>query len=177
LELNFPPFAALTVVDVLLPTTQALVRESERRRYADPAQVDRVIALDQVWRDGASAYTCSLGPSRGDRAQNAATHPESCTCFAACFSARYALDNLNKEYNALNKAVAKLKIVRLRSKRLTTTSTAGTDAACSLCRLSIPTQAGEDASQQIEQCANLDKQRLTAEVRASARCRVSCPSS
>jgi len=36
----------------------------------------------------------------------------------------------------------------------------------SLYRLSIPTQAGEDASQQIEQCANLDKQRLTAEVRA-----------
>ena len=28
--------------------------------------------------------------------------------------ARYTLDNLNKEYNALNKAVAKLKIVRPR---------------------------------------------------------------
>ena len=75
-------------------------------------------------------HTPALGPSRGDRARNEATHPESCTCFAACFSARYALDNLNKEYNALNKAVAKLKIVRLRSKRLKTTSTAGTDAAC-----------------------------------------------
>ena len=29
----------------------------------------------------------------------------------------------------------------------------------------LPTQAGEDASQQMEQCASLDKQRLAAEVR------------
>lgn len=30
-----------------------IVRESERRRYADPAAVDRVIELDGLWRDGA----------------------------------------------------------------------------------------------------------------------------
>ena len=33
---------------------QELVRESERRRFNDTANVDKVIELDQVWRDGAS---------------------------------------------------------------------------------------------------------------------------
>lgn len=73
-EVNFfLLFPALTVVDVLLPTTQALVRESERRRYADPAQVDRVIALDQVWRDGASAHTCSWSLAWRPRSQRSYT--------------------------------------------------------------------------------------------------------
>jgi hypothetical protein len=29
-----------------------VVRESQRKRYADPAAVDKVIALDKEWRDG-----------------------------------------------------------------------------------------------------------------------------
>lgn len=29
-----------------------LVREAQRRRFADPAAVDRVIQLDKEWRDG-----------------------------------------------------------------------------------------------------------------------------
>jgi seryl-tRNA synthetase len=27
------------------------VKESERRRFNDPARVDAIIALDQIWRD------------------------------------------------------------------------------------------------------------------------------
>jgi hypothetical protein len=46
--------------------TQALVRESERRRYADPEQVDRVVALDQAWRDGESL--AAAAPSAVTRA-------------------------------------------------------------------------------------------------------------
>lgn len=30
----------------------AVVRDSQRKRYADPAAVDKVIALDKEWRDG-----------------------------------------------------------------------------------------------------------------------------
>ena len=29
-----------------------VVRESERRRFADPSRVDNVLHLDLVWRDG-----------------------------------------------------------------------------------------------------------------------------
>ena len=29
-----------------------LIRESQRRRYADPELVDKVITLDNAWRDG-----------------------------------------------------------------------------------------------------------------------------
>ena len=32
-----------------------LVKESQKRRYADPAAVDKIIALDKEWRDGACA--------------------------------------------------------------------------------------------------------------------------
>jgi hypothetical protein len=32
---------------------QEAVRESERRRYADPTLVDKVMELDVVWREGA----------------------------------------------------------------------------------------------------------------------------
>jgi hypothetical protein len=28
------------------------VRESERRRFADPTHVDKVVELDQLWREG-----------------------------------------------------------------------------------------------------------------------------
>jgi hypothetical protein len=73
-------------------------------------------------------------------------------------AARYTLDNLNKEYNALNKAVAKLKIVR-------PPGGPWSGEAHPLTHSALLTQAGEDASQQMEQCATLDKQRLTAEVR------------
>lgn len=90
------------------PALQALVRESERRRYADPTQVDRVIALDQAWRDGAHKGRASSA------AAPVLVWPLRHLTLDACMSARYALDNLNKEYNALNKAVAKLKIVRRR---------------------------------------------------------------
>lgn len=31
-----------------------LVRESERRRFADPSRVDLVLQRDQTWRDGAA---------------------------------------------------------------------------------------------------------------------------
>ena len=38
-----------------------LVRESQRRRFADPGLVDRVIELDAKWRDGkAEGMTVSL---------------------------------------------------------------------------------------------------------------------
>jgi hypothetical protein len=33
------------------------VRESERRRYADPTFVDKVIELDAKWREGALAHS------------------------------------------------------------------------------------------------------------------------
>lgn len=47
----------------------------------------------------------------------AALRAEACTlrrlrADSACCAVRYKLDNLNREYNTLNKAVAKLKIVR-----------------------------------------------------------------
>lgn len=29
-----------------------LIRESQKRRYADPGAIDKVIALDNAWRDG-----------------------------------------------------------------------------------------------------------------------------
>ena len=29
-----------------------MVRDSQRKRYADPAAIDNVIALDKEWRDG-----------------------------------------------------------------------------------------------------------------------------
>lgn len=32
------------------------IRESERRRFADPANVDLVIALDEQWREGLFSF-------------------------------------------------------------------------------------------------------------------------
>ena len=40
-----------------------VVRESQRRRYADVGLVDKVVALDQEWREGARAFTVSLRSS------------------------------------------------------------------------------------------------------------------
>ena len=55
--------------------SQEAVRESERRRFADPTLVDKVIELDAVWREGAS-----YSAARRCR-----------TCRVACRSARSAL--------------------------------------------------------------------------------------
>ena len=55
--------------------------------------------------------TPTAAPSAAAHAAASAPCP---TTHGVCVppAARYTLDNLNKEYNALNKAVAKLKIVR-----------------------------------------------------------------
>ncbi|CAH9145164.1 unnamed protein product [Cuscuta epithymum] len=54
-----------------------VIRESQRRRFADPAVVDEVIHLDKEWRER-----------------------------------QFELDNLRKEFNKINKEVAKLKIAK-----------------------------------------------------------------
>lgn len=46
---------------------QDAVRESERRRYADPTLVDKVIELDAVWREGASLSATRRSERRGAR--------------------------------------------------------------------------------------------------------------
>ncbi|CAH9087244.1 unnamed protein product [Cuscuta europaea] len=54
-----------------------VIRESQRRRFADPGVVDEVINLDKEWRQR-----------------------------------QFELDNLRKEFNKINKEVAKLKIAK-----------------------------------------------------------------
>ena len=104
------------------------MRESERRRYADPTFVDKVIELDAKWREGALPHSslkpsnrCSTAAPRF-RAQFpgtvAATRGVLLTACAhaalASRAVRFKLDHINREYNANNKEVAKKKMVRPR---------------------------------------------------------------
>ena len=75
-----------------------LVRESERRRFADPTLVDKVIALDAVWREGASQKAVC-----GDGGQKRLAHAA---------PVRYRLDSLGREFNVINKAVGAKKKAR-----------------------------------------------------------------
>ncbi len=76
-----------------------LVRESQRRRYADVGLVDKVVELDGQWRDGAlrcgrecMQHLRQIRPSRP--VQDAV---------GRC-AARYQVDSANRDFNAHNKA-------------------------------------------------------------------------
>jgi hypothetical protein len=104
------------------------VRESERKRYADPTFVDKVIELDAKWREGALAHSPLKPEISGQHFCVALSRPvpEQCGCNArrrpdgsACAAlatraVRFKLDHINREYNATNKEVAKKKMVRPR---------------------------------------------------------------
>jgi len=129
-----------TPVSSQLPRSQDLVRESERRRYADPAQVDKVIELDQAWRDGA----CVAAP----RPVAARAQP----------APRSALQAGRPEQG----------VQRVEQSRGQAQDSAHSYAGQGSEQSRPPTpatQAKEDAAQEMEQCASLDKQRLVAEAR------------
>ena len=105
------------------------MRESERRRYADPTFVDKVIELDAKWREGALPHSL-LKPNNRHRTAAprfraqfpgivAATRGARATACAhtprVSRAVRFKLDHINREYNATNKEVAKKKMVRPRS--------------------------------------------------------------
>ncbi len=76
-----------------------LVRESQRRRFADVGLVDKVVDLDGQWRDGAlrcgrecMPHLRQLCPSQLMQTQG------------RCCAARYQVDSANRDFNAHNKA-------------------------------------------------------------------------
>lgn len=87
-----------------------IIRESQRRRFANVDIVDEVIQLDKEWRQRNfifftwtpffhSIYYTWFISSYGN---------------VVCLSiGQYELDNLRKDFNRINKEVARLKIVSL----------------------------------------------------------------
>lgn len=91
-----------------------IVRESQRRRFADVSLVDKVIALDAQWRDGQYAHSkaSSIGSVLAARARTWEIHLYATkSVLAPVPAARYQLDGLNREFNALNKEIANIRKV------------------------------------------------------------------
>jgi seryl-tRNA synthetase len=103
-----------------------IVRESQRRRFADPGIVDEVIELDGKWRQGelhgehACAYSnlCLYRFSGAGEQVSSGTHfVESCAHIAfdsgllTLLAAQYRLESINKESNDLSKQVGQIKKV------------------------------------------------------------------
>ena len=78
-----------------------LVRESQRRRFADPGLVDRVIELDAKWRDG------KPGGVRDKVLKSRDLAAERCA-----LAAQYKVERQRTEFNALNKQIGNLRKVR-----------------------------------------------------------------
>ena len=153
------------------------MRESERRRYADPTFVDKVIELDATWREGASLHgalkpkmRCCAAVVRfraqfpaGVVATRAARVTACAHAALGARAVRFKLDHINREYNATNKEVAKKKMARPRP------ALGASAARCltELCARAL--QAKEDASAEIAACEEIDKRRLLLEVRCVQR--------
>lgn len=95
-----------------------LVRESQRRRFADVGKVDKVVALDEEWRKGrsgggrlrtrlpphtAAAFTWQIA---------AWARPDGCPVPAWLYAVRYELDGKKMELNSISKEVGMIKKVR-----------------------------------------------------------------
>ena len=88
-----------------------LIRESQRRRFANVELVDEVIAIDKQWRQRKTLYLflstkslvwiylCFLNLGFG--------------FFFFWVAVQFDLENLRKDFNKINKQVAQLRIVSL----------------------------------------------------------------
>jgi hypothetical protein len=104
-----------------------VVRESQRRRFANVGLVDKVVEWDGKWKDGAQQQPA--GAAHGvpplhrarrlhlpsalrcqHQQQRATRHGRQRTC-ATCAAARYEADGLRRDFNALNKQIGELRKV------------------------------------------------------------------
>ena len=119
-----PQMGALLVVICNGPLHRAgkggnpeLIRESQRRRYADPALVDKVIALDNAWRDGilpssmclADSHACKGLPILSSLYDRLPVLSGGLKKF--CIAAVYHMEGLKRDANTLNKEIGTLRKV------------------------------------------------------------------
>jgi hypothetical protein len=85
-----------------------LVRESQRRRFADVGLVDKVLEYDLEWRQGEA-----IGAgARGCRGRELGSDLCPGRRAPAPSAARWAMEQAKKEFNAINKKIAELKKVQ-----------------------------------------------------------------
>jgi seryl-tRNA synthetase len=90
-----------------------IVRESQRKRFADVSLVDQVVALDEEWRKSEwaffwlSSWRCLVGGGVNTQALTL-------SFIVRALAVRHELDSLLREFNALNKEIAAVRKVPLR---------------------------------------------------------------
>lgn len=92
-----------------------LIRESQRRRFADVQLVDKVIELDAKWRDGNAAL---LLPHSSFFCTAWLAGPCETNTALLDDAAVYKMERLKTEFNALNKEIGRLRKVHAIAMRM-----------------------------------------------------------